>query len=176
MSENEPVVPIVLIDPVPYQKIMAAYNEAVAGTPLPRVLRIGEDRKLHLQARWLEDLFRDNYAEVFRKAAQSPLMRGELWSPTHRHWKADFDWLISNDGRYVKVLEGRYDKEQPAPGNTDEQFIAEYYAHARTREGAFLTQSEIRYQRDHDGLLAKERGITLRQLIESWQKAKGVLK
>ena len=99
-------------DPVPYQKILKAYNDAVAGTPLPAALKITTERKKHLQARWQEPLFRERYADVFRKAVQIPWLRGECPSPGHEDWTGSFDFLIRNDTNYVNVL------ERPIPKKT----------------------------------------------------------
>jgi hypothetical protein len=40
-----------------------------------------------------------------KKAAQTPFLAGE----NDRGWKANFDWLISNDTNHVAILEGKYD-------------------------------------------------------------------
>jgi len=94
-----------LIDPVPYQQIMKAYNEAVAGTPLPKCIAMTAKRREKLQSRWEEPLFRERYAEVFRKAVQIPWLRGECPSPGHEGWTGSFDYFIRNDTNYVDVLE-----------------------------------------------------------------------
>jgi len=97
--------PVDAPDPVPYQKILKAYNDAVAGTPLPAALKITTTRKEHLQARWKEPLFRERYEEMFRKAAQIPWLRGECPSPGHEGWVGSLDYLIRNDTNYVRILE-----------------------------------------------------------------------
>lgn len=116
---EEPVVPIDPVDRTPYQQIMKAYNEAVAGTPLPKCMAMSDRRKIALKVRWAEPLFAGHYVELFRKAAAAPLLRGENPSPGHLKWKGSLDWLIENNGNYVKVLEGKYDAEPKPPDSRD---------------------------------------------------------
>jgi hypothetical protein len=48
------------------------------------------------------------------KAQETPFVRGE----GDRGWKADFDWLITNDRSVIRVLEGRYDSgARASPGD-----------------------------------------------------------
>lgn len=42
--------------------------------------------------------------QVFKKIGESSFCNGE----NNRGWKADFDWIISNDSNWVKVIENKY--------------------------------------------------------------------
>ena len=58
--------------------------------------------------------FIDQFTRAVLKAQETPFLRGE----GSKGWRADFDWLISNDRNVVKVLEGKYDHhERGGPGS-----------------------------------------------------------
>jgi hypothetical protein len=44
------------------------------------------------------------WQEIFRIMIATPFLCGS----NDRDWKADFDWIIANDGNAGKVLEGKY--------------------------------------------------------------------
>lgn len=98
---------------VPYETILAAYNEACPSRGLPRAIGVSDARERHLKARWAEPTFRERFREIFARAAASDYCCGL----TGNKWKVDFGWLIENDDHYVKVLEGRYDNRSPNPGD-----------------------------------------------------------
>src|SRR5436853_3595256 len=61
-----------------------------------------EKLKAHCQRK---SSFERDFTEAVRKAAQTPFLCGDNDSG----WKANFDWLISNDTNHIAVLEGKYD-------------------------------------------------------------------
>ena len=81
----------------------------------PKVLKLSESRKTHLRARHQEPQFRDNFAAIFKAMEESDFMRGI----NERKWIADFDWIISNDSNYIKVLEGKYKNKARTTGGGD---------------------------------------------------------
>jgi hypothetical protein len=39
------------------------------------------------------------------------LIKGDANSTKHANWRINFDWLITNDTNYIKVLERKYANE-----------------------------------------------------------------
>lgn len=79
------------------------WNEVVTGT-LPTVRKpVSKDRQSKCVARLKERSFSE-WEEVFRLMITIPFLCGS----NDRGWKADFDWITSNDGNAGKVLEGKY--------------------------------------------------------------------
>lgn len=69
-----------------------------------KVESLSKGRKGKLQARLKEPLFVDNFSKIFTTIKNTPFLCGD----NDRGWKADFDWIITNDTNYAKVLEGKY--------------------------------------------------------------------
>lgn len=92
-------------------KLVESWNQAVAGTAIPRVRDITASRvkkaKVRLRERSLEE-----WGLVFRKIAESSFCKGG----GRDAWVASFDWIISNDDNAAKVLEGYYDNRVPSRG------------------------------------------------------------
>lgn len=90
---------------VPYEKIRNLYNETCKS--LPKCLKLSENRKKHIAARWNEyggDL--ETFVTLFTKAEASSFLTGN----NDRSWNASFDWLMKPDNM-TKVLESRYDNK-----------------------------------------------------------------
>lgn len=62
-----------------------------------RLMELGKDKK---EADWLEWL-----RQLFEKVARTPFLHGQ----NNTGWKCDFEWLITNDHNWKKVMEGKYD-------------------------------------------------------------------
>lgn len=84
---------------------------SLAPSELVKIRTMTRKRVLGLSRRVLDGMKLD---EVLLKASKSDFLRGK----NDRGWKMDFDWLISNDTNWVKVMEGKYDNKS-AP---DDQF------------------------------------------------------
>jgi hypothetical protein len=83
---------------------------------LPDILEFTKERRKQCRTRLAKnpDKFIDQFTRAVIKAQETPFLRGE----GSKGWRADFDWLISNDRNVVKVLEGKYDQnERAGPGN-----------------------------------------------------------
>jgi hypothetical protein len=72
---------------------------------LPKAREINESRKRKIKTR-LRERSLEEWRQIFRRMNASPFLRGESGNGTFR---ADLDWIISNENNAVKVLEGRYD-------------------------------------------------------------------
>ncbi len=76
-----------------------------AAVLLPKARELNATRRRKIRAR-LRDRTISEWGEIFQRMNASPFLRGEIGAGTFR---ADFDWIIANEGNAVKVLEGRYD-------------------------------------------------------------------
>lgn len=90
---------------IPCEKIRSLYNEICKN--LPKCLKLSENRKKHIAARWNEyggDL--ETFVTLFTKAEASSFLTGN----NDRGWNASFDWLMKADNM-AKTLEGKYDNK-----------------------------------------------------------------
>ncbi|MFC1799456.1 hypothetical protein ACFL2Z_00885 [Candidatus Eisenbacteria bacterium] len=74
---------------------------------------LGNARMRHLQQRFDEQDFVANLDRIFEKVRGSPGLttRTKDWP-----WVVSFDFLIANDGNYMKILEGKYEQHsEPDP-------------------------------------------------------------
>lgn len=86
---------------IPYQKIIDIYNSTCI--KLPKVVRLTDNRKKAIKARYMEyekDI--SIFETLFKKVNESDFLQG-----INGEWKANFDWLL-NQQNMVKVLEDRY--------------------------------------------------------------------
>ena len=70
----------------------------------PRATVMNKSRETKCRQR-MKERTADEWELVFQKIVASPFLQGG----NDRGWRADFDWIISNDSNAVKVLEGKYD-------------------------------------------------------------------
>lgn len=96
-------------DPVPFKKITDSWNEH-CGEVLPKVTTVGDGRKKHLRARWVQlGGSLEAFDKLFSLVAQSSFLTGK----TNPGWQASFDWVIKNEENTAKVLEGKYTNKGP---------------------------------------------------------------
>nr|DAI56782.1 MAG TPA: Primosomal protein 1 [Caudoviricetes sp.] len=88
--------------PVPYAKIMAAYNEIC--TSFSKIISMEGERRRAVGARWAKWPSLETFKTVFQKAEASDFMRG----CNKQNWVADFDWMMKSSNMQ-KILEGKYD-------------------------------------------------------------------
>ncbi len=94
------------------------YNSTVVR--LSKVEVISETRKNKIKAR-LKNISLSEWKKVFEKMEASDFCCGI----NNKNWKASFDWILTNDNNYVKVLEGRYDNHNKNQNNNVKQMEAE---------------------------------------------------
>jgi hypothetical protein len=68
-----------------------------------------KERKEKLLDRFQEEIFREEYPEIFNQIKRIPFLLGV----NKEKWRVSFDWLIKDDYNYVKVLEGFYNNKKP---------------------------------------------------------------
>jgi hypothetical protein len=85
----------------PPSVLMELWNQIVKS---PSVSTLNKTRESKARLRLKENDI-DDIREALKKITESPFLSGD----NDRGWRADFDWLISNDTNLVKILEGKYD-------------------------------------------------------------------
>lgn len=97
------------------------------GAYFPTLKTLSKSRKDKLKLRITEMGDVDILKQVFVKMTESNFLKGEGGS-----WKASFDWIVSNDKNWLKVLEGNYDNKKEDHGKnkrgtgatSDEQLLS----------------------------------------------------
>lgn len=79
---------------------------------LPVIRVLTRQRRAMFNLLMQERSFAENCREIISRISKSDFCTGK----NSRSWRADIDWLLSNPGNYVKVLEGKYDN----PGSVEE--------------------------------------------------------
>ena len=92
-------------DDVPYQEIVSLYHSMCPS--YKRLSKLTDKRKAHIRARWREHESLDKFKAVFENMENSSFLKGD----NNREWQADFDWVMKNESNFLKVLEGKYNKE-----------------------------------------------------------------
>lgn len=83
------------------KEIISLFNT----TRFPKVQKLSDSRKKHLQAR-IKEYGADKVKEIITKASKSDFLCGI----NNNGWKANFDWLV-NPNNFVKVMEGNYENK-----------------------------------------------------------------
>lgn len=91
------------------QSTFTAWNSFCNKHPsLSKIKEITASRRSHLKQRFEQQSFKD-FPKLLSAIEQQPfLLNGNPNSKDHKNWRVDFDWLISNDTNFVKVLEFKY--------------------------------------------------------------------
>jgi hypothetical protein len=96
--------------------ILELWNNLAAELNLNKISKITSKRKAKLSTRLSED---KNFLDDFKTVIENIKLSGFLQGKNNRNWKVDFDWLISNDTNFVKVLEGKYSDNKSQAQQTD---------------------------------------------------------
>jgi len=88
---------------IDYEKIRLFWNE---NTNLPSIKILSNKRKEKIKLR-IQEVEEKNFLLAINKLNYSDFATGK----NNSSWKADIDWLITNDTNIVKVLEGKYDNK-----------------------------------------------------------------
>jgi hypothetical protein len=93
----------------PHEKIIALFHETCP--MLPRVRSWTDKRRGHLQARWKEDLERQDlgwWREFFGYISKSAFLTGKVLSGDRKPFIADLPWIIEPE-HFAKIIEGKYE-------------------------------------------------------------------
>ena len=90
-------------------QIMGYWNDSFTGTPIPLIQKITSKRKEHIRTRLSDLPTIDKWQDVIDKIHDCSFLMGE----NDRQWVISFDWLITNDTNWVKVIEGKYLDKKP---------------------------------------------------------------
>lgn len=99
---------------IDYQEIIRTFHECCPS--LAAVQKLTEGRRNKMKLRFEEMGSIDKMAEVFRRIEKSDFCKGN----NDRGWKADFDWIMTNDSNWQKVLSGRYDNRAKSINKQEE--------------------------------------------------------
>lgn len=88
------------------EELVEAWNNICGTEGFPKVNKIPADRRQKINARLKAHPEVEFWTEVLNRIARTPFLKGN----NDREWKANIDWLISNDTNAVKVTEGFYAK------------------------------------------------------------------
>lgn len=95
------------------------WNEIVAGVLATVRQPVSKEREKKSATR-LKERPLEEWREVFSAIITTPFLCGS----NDRGWKADFDWIIANDGNAAKVLEGKYADSPGRPVTSDNRYTA----------------------------------------------------
>lgn len=87
--------------------VLSQWNKMAAVAGLPTCMKLSAERVRHVTARIAEPAFRNSVAKIMTLISESDFLAGN----NDRGWRITFDWLVKNDGNYVKILEGRYTED-----------------------------------------------------------------
>jgi predicted phage replisome organizer len=93
---------------IPYDEIVEIFHSKCPD--LPRVIKVTEQRKKFLNARWKEYPSLDFWNQFFDTVSKSQFLIGKV-----NDFKANFDWLI-RPNNFVKVVEGNYNGKEKNKG------------------------------------------------------------
>lgn len=82
----------------------ALWNETL-GDILPKIKSISGARKKKLLMRTKSKEFVESFPEILSKIKASDFLTGK----NDKNWRVSFDWIIENDGNWLKIIEGNYD-------------------------------------------------------------------
>ena len=111
LSEDSPEPPAGL-NGIPYDEIAKRYLEHC--TSLPKLVKLTNQRKTAIRARWKDMPDLDGWADFFRRVEASDWIAGRIErKPPYQGWKATLDWLLKPDV-FTRVLEGAHDNKGAA--------------------------------------------------------------
>ena len=90
------------------------YNETAGRAGLPKVLKVSDTRKAKLKARLKDCDGIEGWKAALSKLENSSFCKGE----NNKGWAADFDFLIT-EGKFISLMEGKYDGTNTATTKTD---------------------------------------------------------
>ncbi len=96
---------------IPYQKIVDLYHSICVS--LPKVRALTAKRKSYIKARFKYYPDMKFWTEFFKRVEDSDFLtkRLEPKDGKNQHFRADLEW-ITNEGNFVKILEGKYDNRE----------------------------------------------------------------
>lgn len=97
--------------PLTVNEVLENWNEVAGDLGLAKVRKLTDARKRKLQSQ-IRRFPLDDWLVVFRKIGQSSFLKGD----NRNGWRCDFDFILS-EGNFVKILEGKYDRQ--AAGSTN---------------------------------------------------------
>ena len=92
---------------IPFEELTQRFNELCPS--LPKVLKLTDQRKKAIRARWEDMPDLSGWADFFRRVEASDWLSGRIpRKPPNENWKVTLDYLLRPDV-FTKVLEGVHD-------------------------------------------------------------------
>jgi hypothetical protein len=98
------------LPPCSVKEFVEAWNLKAKPVGLSACKAITKSRTAKIKTRLNEHPDIKYWEHILLKITQNNFLLGE----NNRGWRITIDWLIDNDTRYVKILEGAYDKQSQA--------------------------------------------------------------
>jgi len=94
---------------IPFEELTQRFNELCPS--LPKVLKLTDQRKNAMRARWEDMPDLSGWADFFRRVEASNWLSGRTpRKPPHENWKVTLDYLLKPDV-FTRVLEGVHDNK-----------------------------------------------------------------
>jgi len=107
------------ISPQPKEDSFSPFIRIWNNSLEPKVVKLSDGRKSKLKTRISKD---HEFIKHFEICVSYIKKNQFLSGDNARGWRADFDWLISNDTNYLKILEGKYNDRKQNSDRTKEVF------------------------------------------------------
>ena len=88
------------------EEVKERWNLFALENELSAIKKLSDIRKKHLEKRLKEKEF--NFEIILQKIKESSFLLGE----NEKKWKIDFDFIISSENNYLKILENKYKNEK----------------------------------------------------------------
>ncbi len=88
-------------DSIDFDSMIVNWNEFAKKYNLATVREINKTRKAKINIRAKENF---DFKLILAEIANSNFLQGD----NPKNWRVSFDWLIDNDGNFLKVIEGQY--------------------------------------------------------------------
>lgn len=95
---------------VPYDEIVALYNDICGSKGFPKVAKLTNTRRGNIRGRWKEYPDLEKFKTVFTYITESEWCQGK--NPSG--WKADFDFAVAQS-KFPRILEGFYNHKKTEP-------------------------------------------------------------
>lgn len=105
--------------PTPYMKIVELFHEKCPS--LPRVVKLTEERKKYLRARWKEYPNLEFWENFFERIEASNFLTGRADYKGREPFIAGFTWIL-RPRNFVEILEGKYDNDRRKKHDEDIDF------------------------------------------------------
>lgn len=120
---------------IDFDAFLEMYNRMVAGTAIPSVRKLDDNRKRNLKSRAKE------YDKKSLKLAIELALESDFLSGRESNWHASFDWIFAKRN-FIRILEGNYANRTPNQQSSENRFAGSGISEAQRM--ANIAQEVIR--------------------------------